>query len=170
ALEHSTIIYEHPQSAPLLRVAWNRQDPNYLAVVAYESHTISILDVRVPSVAVAELAGHTTCVNAVAWHPKNSGYLFSAGDDGRVLVWDVGAPTPARKVGGGAAGTVPGGTPQQQQQQGTNGSNGADPAIYAPLLAHVPHQNGAEVENLAVSMVGDWIAVSAGDQVKLLRV
>ncbi|KAJ3358642.1 ddb1 and cul4 associated factor 7 [Allomyces javanicus] len=150
ALEHSTIIYEHPQSAPLLRLAWNRQDPNYLAVLAYESHTITVLDVRRPSLAVAELAGHTTCVNAAHWLPHNSGYLVSAGDDGQVLVWDVAQPTrpPAAPSSGG--GTAPAPT-------------------YAPVLSHVPHPMGAEVENLAVSPVTDWVAVSCDTQVKLLR-
>ncbi|KAI9179295.1 hypothetical protein H9P43_005958 [Blastocladiella emersonii ATCC 22665] len=179
ALEHSTIIYEHPQSAPLLRVAWNRQDPNYLAVVAYESHTISVLDVRVPSVAVAELAGHTTCVNAVAWHPKNSGYLLSAGDDGRVLVWDVGAPTPARKPLAGAVNSATAAT-TATPTAATSGSSAPagpaaaattspDPAQYAPLLAHVPNPLGAEVENLAISPLSDWVAVTSASQVKLLR-
>ena len=33
-LEHSTIIYEDPGHTPLLRLAWNKQDPNYLATVS----------------------------------------------------------------------------------------------------------------------------------------
>jgi len=36
-LEHSTIIYEDPQHSPLLRLAWNKQDPNYLATVAMDA-------------------------------------------------------------------------------------------------------------------------------------
>jgi hypothetical protein len=36
-LEHSTIIYEDPQHTPLLRLAWNKQDPNYLATVAMDA-------------------------------------------------------------------------------------------------------------------------------------
>ncbi len=30
SLEHSTIIYESPNLDPLLRLEWNKQDPNYL--------------------------------------------------------------------------------------------------------------------------------------------
>jgi len=46
-LEHSTIIYEDPQHQPLLRLAWNKQDPNYLATMAMDAlevgfHSISI--------------------------------------------------------------------------------------------------------------------------------
>jgi len=36
-LEHSTIIYEDPQRQPLLRLAWNKQDPNYLATMAMDA-------------------------------------------------------------------------------------------------------------------------------------
>lgn len=35
-LEHSTIIYEDPQHHPLLRLCWNKQDPNYLATMAMD--------------------------------------------------------------------------------------------------------------------------------------
>ncbi|KAM7287024.1 DDB1 and CUL4-associated factor 7 [Ixodes scapularis] len=42
-LEHSTIIYEDPQHHPLLRLAWNKQDPNYLATFAMDAceHRVS---------------------------------------------------------------------------------------------------------------------------------
>lgn len=40
-LEHSTIIYEDPQHHPLLRLAWNKQDPNYLATFAMDALEVS---------------------------------------------------------------------------------------------------------------------------------
>ena len=43
-LEHSTIIYEDPQHQPLLRLAWNKQDPNYLATMAMDALEVAILD------------------------------------------------------------------------------------------------------------------------------
>ena len=52
-LEHSTIIYEDPNHTPLLRLAWNKQDPNYLATVAMDAVEVIILDVRVPCTPVA---------------------------------------------------------------------------------------------------------------------
>ncbi|ORZ33187.1 WD40-repeat-containing domain protein [Catenaria anguillulae PL171] len=138
ALEHSTIIYEHPQSAPLLRVAWNRQDPNYLAVVAYESHSIHILDVRVRP-----------------WPWPN---------------WqDTPPPTPARKGAGGAAAAVGGSATLGGSAALAASATGSEPAVYAPLLAHAPHPQGAEVENLCISHLADWVAVTAASQVKLLR-
>ena len=54
ALEHSTIIFESAQASrdqprtPLVRLAWNKQDPNYLATMPLDSTEIIILDVRVP--------------------------------------------------------------------------------------------------------------------------
>ena len=41
-LEHSTIIYEDPQHHPLLRLAWNKQDPNYLATMAMDAMEVRI--------------------------------------------------------------------------------------------------------------------------------
>mgnify|MGYP002050330423 CR=1 FL=1 len=66
-LEHSTIIYEDPHHTPLLRLAWNKQDPNYLAAVLADDPRTVILDVRVPSIPVAELGAHQASVNSVAW-------------------------------------------------------------------------------------------------------
>ncbi|CAG07228.1 unnamed protein product [Tetraodon nigroviridis] len=43
-LEHSTIIYEDPQHHPLLRLCWNKQDPNYLATMAMDG-----MEVRLPT-------------------------------------------------------------------------------------------------------------------------
>ena len=69
SLEHSTIIYEAPNLDPLLRLEWNKQDPNYLATFMLDSRRTIILDIRVPSLPVAELGGHLGCVNATAWAP-----------------------------------------------------------------------------------------------------
>ena len=55
SLEHSTIIYESRDLMPLLRLSWNRQDPNYLATIMSDSPRTVILDIRVPSLPVAEL-------------------------------------------------------------------------------------------------------------------
>ena len=46
SLEHSTILYESPDMAPLLRLAWNKQDPNYLATILTDSPRAIILDIR----------------------------------------------------------------------------------------------------------------------------
>jgi WD repeat-containing protein 68 len=46
SLEHSTIIYETSEEKPLLRLAWNKQDPNYLATFMMDSQKVTILDIR----------------------------------------------------------------------------------------------------------------------------
>jgi WD repeat-containing protein 68 len=45
--EHSTIVYECARpDAPLLRLAWNRRDPRYMATVAADSPRAVVLDIR----------------------------------------------------------------------------------------------------------------------------
>ncbi|RKO91286.1 WD40 repeat-containing protein [Blyttiomyces helicus] len=111
-LEHSTIIYETPPltdapsatstpatpstagststpNAPLLRISWNKQDPNYLATFKMDSRTVLVLDIRVPAIPVSELRGHVGTVNAVGWAPHSSAHICSAGDDGQALVWNI---------------------------------------------------------------------------------
>jgi WD repeat-containing protein 68 len=88
-LEHSTIIYESADLTPLLRVAWNKQDPNYLATMLADSPLTVILDIRVPSIPVAELHGHQAAKNAMAWAPHSSCHICTSGDDNQALIWDL---------------------------------------------------------------------------------
>ena len=88
-LEHSTIIFETPNLEPLLRLEWNRQDPNYLATFMVDSQYTIILDIRQPCRPVAMLGGHAGCVNAVAWAPHSSCHVCTAADDRQALIWDI---------------------------------------------------------------------------------
>lgn len=88
-LEHSTIIYEDPQHHPLLRLGWNKQDPNYLATMAMDALEVVILDVRVPCTPVARLNNHRACVNSIAWAPHSSCHICTAADDHQALIWDI---------------------------------------------------------------------------------
>ncbi|EIE18030.1 WD40 repeat-like protein [Coccomyxa subellipsoidea C-169] len=88
--EHSTIIYDSPQpDTPLLRLGWNKQDPRYMATVLMDSTKVVILDIRYPTLPVAELQRHQAPVNAVAWAPHSSCHICSAGDDAQALIWDL---------------------------------------------------------------------------------
>eukprot|EP00531_Pseudo-nitzschia_arenysensis_P015662 CAMPEP_0116119560 /NCGR_PEP_ID=MMETSP0329-20121206/2708_1 /TAXON_ID=697910 /ORGANISM="Pseudo-nitzschia arenysensis, Strain B593" /LENGTH=350 /DNA_ID=CAMNT_0003613273 /DNA_START=243 /DNA_END=1295 /DNA_ORIENTATION=+ len=91
SLVNSTILYESPELEPLLRLEWNKQDPNYMATFMVDSRRTIILDVRVPSLPVAELGGHLGCVNATAWAPHSSCHICTAGDDSQALIWDLSA-------------------------------------------------------------------------------
>jgi len=57
-LEHSTIIYEDPQHQPLLRLAWNKQDPNYLATMAMDALEVTPCDISFVMVALCNRADH----------------------------------------------------------------------------------------------------------------
>jgi len=89
SLEHSTIIYESTDLISLLRVGWNKQDPNYLATILADSNKVVIIDIRIPSVPAAELQGHHGCMNGIAWAPHSSCHVCTAGDDRQALIWDL---------------------------------------------------------------------------------
>ncbi|KAI9034534.1 WD40-repeat-containing domain protein [Hyaloraphidium curvatum] len=119
SLEHSTIMYETPplsypssspqatssagapaapDNSPLLRISWNKQDPNYIATFQIDSPQVIILDIRVPAVPVTELVGHVGYVNAVQWAPQSSGHIVTAGDDAQALVWEIVAATKGKPI------------------------------------------------------------------------
>ncbi|KAJ2783920.1 hypothetical protein H4R18_001403 [Coemansia javaensis] len=118
ALEHSTILYEAPPAVatataaplgvvgyadaggmpaarqasftpPLLRLACNAIDHNYIATFALDSSAVAVIDVRSPGTPVMELKGHRSPVHAIAWSPTSAAHLCSAAADSRVLVWDI---------------------------------------------------------------------------------
>lgn len=88
-LEHSTIIYESKNYTPLLRLNWNKQDPNYLAAIMMDSAVAIVLDVRMPSLPVVQLMGHQSCINALDWAPHSSCHISTAGDDKQAFIWDL---------------------------------------------------------------------------------
>ena len=65
-------------AAPLLRIAFNPWDANYLATFHLESDSIQILDVRAPGLPILELKGHKAGINAVAWGDRKSTRLNSS--------------------------------------------------------------------------------------------
>lgn len=88
--EHSTIIYETPEPGqPLLRLAWNRQDPRYMATIVQDSPRVVVLDIRFPTIPVAELHRHQMPVSSLAWAPHSSCHICTAGEDGQALIWDL---------------------------------------------------------------------------------
>lgn len=94
-LEHSTIIYESHDATPLLRLRWNRCDPNYMATLAMDASQVVVLNIRVPSVPVARLEHRTTPapggVNAVSWAPHLATHLATASDGCQALIWNISA-------------------------------------------------------------------------------
>ncbi|KAK9808389.1 hypothetical protein WJX73_010065 [Symbiochloris irregularis] len=88
--EHSTIIYEAGESdTALLRLGWNKQDPRYMATLIMDTCKVVVLDIRFPTLPVAELQRHQAPVNALAWAPHSSCHICTAGDDAQALIWDL---------------------------------------------------------------------------------
>ena len=40
-------------------------------------------------VPLAELGGHSDCVNSIAWAPHSGCHICTAGDDCNALIWDL---------------------------------------------------------------------------------
>ena len=68
-LEHSTIIYEDPQHHPLLRLCWNKQDPNYLATMAMDGMevTTQLQPCRVLGLPAAALQSARAAGGVLGW-------------------------------------------------------------------------------------------------------
>lgn len=77
--EDSTIIYESPQpDTLLLRLAWNKQDLRYMAMILMDGNKVVILDVQSPTYL---LERHKGSVNAISWALQSCRHICSAGDD-----------------------------------------------------------------------------------------
>ena len=70
---------------PLLRLCWNKQDPNYLATFLMDHNHVVILDIRSPSIPIAELNGHSQAINSIAWASHSSCHICTGGDDQQVV-------------------------------------------------------------------------------------
>lgn len=167
-LDHSTILYESPsvdgsrlRGSPLLRLAFNPTDPNSVAVIHADSPVVTILDVRSPGLAVAELRSHASAVNGIAWQgglsgsgsPVNgyadyaetgSALLASVSDDCQVLLWDLHHPN----TQAGAKQALP-------RQYGL-----ANSASSAP----------APIDNVVWGSGREYIGIAMGNTVRCMRV
>jgi len=144
--EHSTIIYEVPTpDTPLLRLAWNKLDPRYMATIALDSARIHVLDIRFPTMPVADLSRHQAPVNALAWAPHSSKHLCSAADDAQALIWDL------KRL------------PAAGQHAQHVMEDGID-----PILAY---HAGAEVNQMQwCTAFPEWVAVCFGNRTQILKV
>jgi len=103
-LDHSTIIYESPTASPLLRLAWNKVNNNYIATIAMDNPGVILIDIRRPSVALAALAQHGSNVNSISWAPHSRNHLLCGTDDGFALIWDVAEDPAISKMQGSRPG------------------------------------------------------------------
>eukprot|EP00890_Picochlorum_soloecismus_P003946 jgi/Picsp_1/4552/NSC_01922-R1_protein len=140
--EHTTILYEPPNRRhPLIKLAWNKQDPRFMAILESQTPIVSILDIRYPNTPLVTLHKHVDSANAVCWAPHSMGYLCSAADDGQALIWDL------SKIG----------TFENRER-----------AIYDPILAYGA---GAVINQVKWnSLHPEWVAICFENKCQILRV
>ncbi|KAJ1743631.1 hypothetical protein LPJ79_001310 [Coemansia sp. RSA 1821] len=202
ALEHSTILYEAPAAVapstdslndhaharlssftpPLLRLSCNAVDPNYIATFALDSNRVSIVDVRNPGAAVAQLCGHQAPVHAISWSPTSPTQLCSAGADSRVLVWDIHQALSARQHQQRQAVAAA----AQAKHLGRISNKATDaPSIHAAAHAAAAHALAQQPVPVAPSLTyaarlpvnslawhqssPEWISIAFGSTVQTLR-
>ncbi|KAI5123856.1 hypothetical protein M0805_005673 [Coniferiporia weirii] len=217
SLEHSTILYEtptpkpqsaaaasaaaagRPATAPLLRIAFNPADANYMSTFHIDNNDVQILDMRSPGQPVLELKAHKAPINALGWGSADQPLLATAADDCQLLLWDI-TQQPIRPPSSSLSQSQQ----QQQQQQSRGGPNsprtsgtsaGASPAsssstsgsskkakvLTDPILAYTAP---SEISNLCWSpqiagmtmasghstAPGEWVAIAMGRSIKALKV
>lgn len=96
SLDQCSIIYENPRQTAVVRVCWNKCDPNYLAVLNMDSSSVIIIDIRNQMCPVNEIKGYSGGINSMCWAPN--GYCICiAGEDCHVLIKDTGKPSQGQK-------------------------------------------------------------------------
>jgi len=182
ALEHSTILYETPTpkassssssprsiNSPLLRIAFNPHDANYMSTFSTDGCEVQILDMRNPGNPVMELRAHHAQINALGWGTTDHPLIATAGDDCQLLLWDIthhmqeGEPR-------GASSRI--NSPRQESKKRTV----TDPvmAYTAPSqitnLAWSPQIPGMVMNTGHSTASGEWIAIALGKSIKALKV
>lgn len=72
-LQQSSIIFES-QNQQLIKVEWDLNDLNLLAMISLESRSVQLLDIRKANVPVGELK-HDAVVNGLAWNANRPGQV-----------------------------------------------------------------------------------------------
>ncbi|KII92490.1 hypothetical protein PLICRDRAFT_102733 [Plicaturopsis crispa FD-325 SS-3] len=187
SLEHSTILYEtpapknvpppsaspsasaRPPTSPLLRIAFNPSDSNYMSTFHIDSSDIQILDMRSPGQPVMELRGHRAQINALGWGSAENPLLATAGDDCQVMLWDLANFTQNAQ------------SPRINQRLNSPRPDVKKRVVTDPVMAYTA---SSEITNLAWSpqiapmtmpsghstAPGEWIAIASGKSIKALKV
>ncbi|KAI0326824.1 WD40 repeat-like protein [Cubamyces sp. BRFM 1775] len=189
SLEHSTILYEtpapknmppptsspsssaRPPTSPLLRIAFNPADSNYMSTFHMDGTEVQILDMRSPGQPVMELKAHKAQVNALGWSSTDSQLLATAGDDCQLLLWELAPHTQA---------------PAASPRNASTGLSSPRPDVKKRVLQDpwAAYTGAAEIANLAWSphiasmtmntghttAAGEWIAIAMGKSIKALKV
>ncbi|WVQ73764.1 hypothetical protein IAR50_003344 [Cryptococcus sp. DSM 104548] len=182
-LEHSTILYESANDAPLARIAFSQKEQHMLACFGLDDSKVLILDMRSPGKPVAELVGHQAPLGAIAWgatgpssrsDTTGGGWLASCGDDSQLLLYDLTAPISSSRPSSRSnfkpppanpspyAALSPSATPASQRTP--------SPADAAEILPSKGWTARGEVNNLAFTSNGDWLGCVSGNRMSVLSV
>ncbi|KAF8659229.1 hypothetical protein AX16_001889 [Volvariella volvacea WC 439] len=188
SLEHSTILYEtpapknppppsfepavnaRPPTSPLLRIAFNPNDSNYMSTFHMDGPDVQILDMRSPGQPVMELKGHQSAINALGWGSTDRPLLTTASDDCQVLVWDL-----ANYMQGGSS-PRSAGSRLNSPRPDAKKRIVQDPimAYTAPSqvtnLAWSPRIPGMTLPTGHQTQAGEWVAIACGKSIKALKV
>ncbi|TFK75342.1 WD40 repeat-like protein [Pluteus cervinus] len=187
SLEHSTILYEtpapknvpppssspstsaRPPTSPLLRIAFNPNDSNYMSTFHMDGSEVQILDMRSPGHPVFELRAHHGQINALGWGSGERPLLATAGDDCQILLWDLSSYA---QSGSSPHGSSRLNSPRPDVKKRTI----SDPvmAYTAPSqitnLAWSPRIQGMTMNSGHSTATGEWIAIACGKSIKALKV
>lgn len=89
SLDHSTIIYEQKNAAPITKIAWNTKNNSYISAIGYDSDTTFIIDTRIAMSSFLELRSHSGAVTSMAWAPQSLQHICTVGNDGYALIWNI---------------------------------------------------------------------------------
>ncbi|KAF5351690.1 hypothetical protein D9756_007421 [Leucocoprinus leucothites] len=189
ALDHSTILYEtpvpknppppnaspstsaRPLTSPLLRIAFNPLDSNYMSTFHMDGCDVQILDMRSPGQPVMELRGHIAPINGLGWGSAEQPLLATVADDCQVLLWDIMDHAQPNAVS-------PRNTSSRLNSPHPDAKKKiiTDPVMcYTALgqitnLAWSPSIQGMTLPSGLTTATGEWLAVCCGKSIKALKV
>ena len=73
----------------MLKVGWNMNNSNVLAILAQKSNKVLLLDQRKPMQSFSVLEHKNGVINSFGWHPASQGNICTVGDDGLALIWEL---------------------------------------------------------------------------------
>ncbi|KAF5386172.1 hypothetical protein D9615_002386 [Tricholomella constricta] len=191
SLEHSTILYEtpapknvpppssspsasaRPPTSPLLRIAFNPSDSNYMSTFHMDGNDVQILDMRSPGQPVMELRGHHAQINAFGWGSAEHPLLATASDDCQLLLWDLAS---FNNTNQGAA------SPRSASSRLNSPRPDAKKRIITePIMAYTapsqitnlawsPQIQGMTMNTGHSTITGEWLAIASGKTIKALKV
>ncbi|KAG2015911.1 WD-repeat-containing protein [Coprinopsis cinerea AmutBmut pab1-1] len=188
SLEHSTILYEtpapknvpppsaspsasaRPPTSPLLRIAFNPADSNYMSTFHMDGNEIQILDMRSPGQPVMELRGHAASVNGLAWGAGEHPLLATCADDCQVLLWDLSNYTqgPASPRSAGSRLNSP--RPDAKKKVISDPFMAYTASSQVTNLAWSPVIQGLQMNTGHSTSTGEWLAIACGKSIKALKV